>query len=169
MFKNDKHSDLCNNNLEASYCLFLYELVRHTLLAMHQECFYTNSTNSEGRTTVCCARKTGLGMMLNNQLGAFCFRIWGIWGALVSKDMAILRKLWWLAKKKKKSTKTITGFNWRLILSSTTLIFTFNKICLKEAFAQYSVKKLYKENFKPRLPLKSCTFFSTHIVIIVKV
>lgn len=53
----------------------------------------------------------------------------------------------------KKSAKTITGFNWRLILGSTTLIFTFNKICLKEVCAQYSAKKLYKENFKPRLPL----------------
>lgn len=34
----------------------------------------------------------------------------------------------------KKSTKTITGFNWRLILNSIT--FTFNKIYLKEVFAK---------------------------------
>lgn len=36
---------------------------------------------------------------------------------------------------------------WRLILNSITLTFTFNKMYLKELFAKYSTKKLYKRNF----------------------
>lgn len=59
----------------------------------------------------------------------------------------------------KDSTQTITGFNWRLILNSTILTFTFNKIYLKEVFAKYSTKNFYKENFKPRLSLTHSFLF----------
>lgn len=58
----------------------------------------------------------------------------------------------------KDSTQTITGFNRRLILNSTILTFTFNKIYLKEVFAKYSTKNFYK-NFKPRLSLTNSFLF----------
>lgn len=49
----------------------------------------------------------------------------------------------------------MTGFNWKLILNSTTL--TFNKILdTFKVFAKYSTKEVYKGNFKLRLSLKSC-------------
>lgn len=59
----------------------------------------------------------------------------------------------------KDSTQTVTGFNWRLILNSTILTFTFNKIYLKEVFAKYSTKNFYKENVKPRLSLTHSFLF----------